>query len=91
MVVEDIEVAHEQAGPRTVEVDLDGIVPHRDHPKHVVAIHMHVVVVNLLNETGRSNRTGIEVESNKDERALMPLAVCRDEFPLAETHVRLER
>ena len=52
---------------------------------------MYVVVVDLLKEAGRSNRTGIQVKSNKGERAVMPPAVRSDEFPLAETHVRLER
>ena len=52
---------------------------------------MHVVVVDLFNKFGRSNRTGVEVESNKGERASMLPAVGTDEFALAETHVGLER
>jgi hypothetical protein len=91
VVVEDIQVTHEQVGPRTVKVDLDGMVPHRDHPKHIVSIDVHIIVVDLFKEAGRSNRTGIQVQSNKDESAPMPLAIRGDEFSLAETHVRLER
>src|SRR5215472_17588680 len=52
---------------------------------------MHVVVVNLQEQVGRSNRTGIHVKSNKGERASVLLAVRTDEFTLAETHIGLER
>src|SRR3989442_14261621 len=48
-----------------VEVNLDGLVLHRDHPEHVVPVNVRVVVVNLLSEVGRSNRTGEQVKSNK--------------------------
>jgi hypothetical protein len=47
VVVKDIQATHEQAGPRSVEVNLDGIVSHWDHPEHVVSIDMYVVVVDL--------------------------------------------
>jgi len=52
---------------------------------------MHVVVVNLLGQTGRSNRTGIHVKSNKGERAAVLAAIRTDELSLTETHVGLER
>src|SRR2546421_444677 len=82
---------HAQVGPRIIEVNLDGVVSHWNHPKHVVPVYVHVVVVNLLGETGRSNRTGIHVKSNKGERASVLLAVRTDEFALTETHIGLER
>lgn len=90
MVVEDIHATHAQAGPQAIEVNLDGIVPHRDHPKHVVAINVHVVIVNLISKLGRSSRTGVQVKSNKGERALMAAAVRTDESALAEAHIGLE-
>src|SRR5712692_676607 len=63
-------------------------MPHRDHPEHIVSINMCVVVVNLV---GQSDRTGIQVKSNKGERASVLLAVRTDEFSLAEIHIGLER
>ena len=50
---------------------------------------MYVVVVDLRWERGRSNRTGIQIESNKDLGASTHAAVCTDEFAFTETHVRL--
>jgi len=47
--------------------------------------------MNLLEQAGRSNRTGIKVKSNKGEGASVLLAVRTDEFTLAETHIGLER
>ena len=75
VVVEGAQVAYAEAGARAVEINFDGIVPHRNHPKHVASVNMHVVVVNLLKQAGRSNRTGIDVKSNKGERASVLLAV----------------
>jgi hypothetical protein len=66
-------------------------VPHRNHPEHVVPVNMHVVIVNLVCQLGRSNRTGVDVQSNKGERTSVRAAICADEFALAEAHVRLER
>lgn len=87
VVVENIQVAHAEASSLVVEVNLDGIVPYRDHPKHVVAVNVHVVVVNL---SGQSNWTGVHVKSNKGESASMLAAVGTDEFALTETHVCLK-
>lgn len=64
---------------------------HPDHPKHVVPVNVHVVVVNLVSELGRSGRTGVQVKSNEGERASMLSVVRTDEFALTETHVSLER
>lgn len=55
---------------------------------------MHVVVVDLVinaKGAGRSNRTGVEVQSNKGECASMLSAIRTDELALAKPHVRLER
>ena len=52
---------------------------------------MYVVIVDLRWKRSRSNRTGVQIESNKDLRALMHAAVRTDEFTLTKTHVRLIR
>ena len=90
MVVVDIEVTDPQRSSSFVKVDLNRIVPCSDHPEHIIAVHMHVVVVNLLSEIGRSNLTGIQVQSNKGERAYTQSAIRSDEFALAETHISPE-
>jgi len=61
VIVEEVKVRHAQSSARSVEVDLHGALPHGDHPKNVVAVNVHIVVVDLLNETGRSHRTGVKV------------------------------
>jgi len=66
-------------------------MPDRNHPEYVAPVNMHIVVVNLLEQAGRSNRTGIDIQSNKGERTPVLLAVRTDELALAETHVGLER
>ena len=88
VIVEDAHVRNAQTSARSVEFHLYGAVLHWNHPEDVVAVDVHVVVVDLC---GQSNRTGVEVKSNKDERATMRLAVGSDECALTETHVRLER
>ena len=62
-----------------------------DHPEDIVAVDVYVVVVDLRWERSRSNRTGVQIESNKDLRASMHVAVRTDEFTLTKTHVRLIR
>jgi len=47
--------------------------------------------MNLLEQAGRSNWTGIQIKSYKGEGASVLLAVRTDEFALAETHIGLER
>ena len=63
---------------------------HWNHPKHVVPVNVYVVIVNLGNEAGRSNRTGVQIKSNECERTLMLSSVRTDEPSLAEAHVRLK-
>ena len=91
MVVEDVHAVHSEAGPRAVEVNFDGTMSNRNHPEYVVAVNMHVVIVNLVRELSRSNWTGVEVKSNKGESASMLLAVRADELSQTKSHVRLER
>src|SRR5689334_17208731 len=63
VVVEGVEVAHQQASSRAVKINLNGAVPNGDHPENVIPIHVNVVVMNLLSEYSRSDRTGVEVKS----------------------------
>jgi hypothetical protein len=51
---------------------------------------VYVVVVDLLREIGRSNRTGVQIKSNKGQRALMRLAVRTNKLALTKAHVGLE-
>lgn len=89
MVVEDRHVAHAQPGLRTVEIDFNSIVIYGNHPEHVIVIDVNVVVVNLLREAGRSNRTGVQVKSNESEGAAMLASVSSDELALTESHIGL--
>lgn len=91
MIIEDLQPTYLQARSPSVEVYLDGVLPHWDHPEHVVRVDVYVVVVDLFGEDCRSNRTGIQVESNESECAHMVAAVRTDERALTEAHVRLER
>jgi len=87
MVIEDIQAVDAQAGLPFVEVNFDGVVIYLDHPKHIVRVDVHVEVVNLLREVGRSSRTGVNVKSNKSECTPMGLTVSKDELAPREAHV----
>ena len=91
MILKELEAPHAQAGARMVEVNINCIVLHANHPENVVHVDVHVVVMDLLGKYRRSDRTGVQVKSNKGERALMLAAIGTDELALAEAHVRPER
>jgi len=91
MIIKELEVPHAQAGARIVEVNLDCIVLHANHPENVVHVDVHVVVVDLLRECRRSDRTGVQVRSDKGESTLMMAAIGTDELALTEAHVRSVR
>ena len=91
VIIVDLQATHLQARPPCVEVYLDGVLPHRNHPENVVRVDVYVIVVDLFGEDCRSNRTGIQVKSNEGECAHMGAAVRTDELALTEAHVRLER
>lgn len=91
MVVKDIQAAHAEASLGAVKVNFDGTMPDWDHPEHVVPIDMYVVVVDLIRQLGRSNRTGVEIKSNKGEGASVLQTVRTDKLALTESHVCLER
>jgi len=50
---------------------------------------MHVEIVGLLREIGRSHRTGVQIKSNKRERAIMRATVDSNKLALAKAHIRL--
>ena len=89
MVIKDVQAPHAKAGIPLVEVYLESVVIHLDHPEHVVRVDVHVEVVNLFSdwETGRSNRNGVQVKSNEDERTPLGLTVGTDELAPAKAHV----
>ena len=89
MVVEDVELPYVQTGLRVVEINLNRVRIDADHPEHVIRVDVHVVIVDLLGEIGRSSRTGEDIESNKSKRALVLAAVCANELAFAESHVCL--
>ena len=91
VIIEDLQPIHLQARSASVEVYFDGVLPHWDHPEHVVRVDVYVVIVDLFGEECRSNRTGIQVKSNKGERAHMGATVRTHELALTKAHVRLER
>src|ERR1700676_249951 len=90
MVIENSQIADAEASASCVKIHLHCIIVHADHPENVVRVDMHVEVVNLLRDVGRSGRTGVEVESNKGKGAVMTAAVRTDELTLTEAHVRAE-
>ena len=91
VVVKDFQVSYLKASLPLVEIDCNRVFVDLDHPKHAVRIDMHVVIMDLVRECSRSSRIGVDVKSNKGERALMLVSVRPHERPLAEAHVRLVR
>ncbi len=89
MVVIHIQIANAQAGSPLLEVNLYSVVVHLHHPEHVVRVDVNVEVMNLCGErkASRSNRNGVQIKSNKDERAPMGLTVDTNELALGKPHV----
>lgn len=89
MVIEDLQALHAQAGSPSVEVNLQCVVFHLDHPEHIVRVDVNVEVMNLCGdrEAGRSNRNGVQIKSNEDEGAPMGLTVDTNELTPGEAHV----
>ena len=88
MIVVDIEAADAKASATAIEINFDGVMVEFDHPKDVVGVYVHVVVVDLLREVGQSSGTGKHVESNKSERTFVNVAVGTNELALRESHIR---
>jgi len=80
-------VVHADRGEAAIEVDLNGIVPHWNHPEKTVGRDSGTVVMNLLNDIGRSYRTGVDVESDEHEGTMMVVAIFPNVFALHGSHV----
>ena len=93
VIVGDFQVMHCQSSLRLVEVDPHGVASYWDHPKDVVPVNSHIVIMNLLGyrQRVRSNWNGIEVQSNETEGTVMLHPVRTDESALTEAHVGPER
>lgn len=87
VVIKDREIVHAQSRPLLVEINIDCIVRHPNHPEHLIRVNVHIVVVDLVSEIGRSDRTGVQVKSNKGERAFVMVSITSNERPLTEAHV----
>ena len=60
MVVEDFQTAETEASAPAIEVHLHSVVIDRNHPEHVVAVNVHVVIMNLRRDgENRSNWSGV--------------------------------
>lgn len=89
MVIIDVQIPNAQAGSPLVEVNLQRVVFHLDHPEHIVRVDVNVEVMNLCRdrEAGRSNRNGVQIKSNENEGAPMELTVDTNELSPREAHV----
>ena len=74
-----------------IEIDFDGVVRHWDYPEKTVGRDTRTVVMNLLEDIGRSYRTGVEVESDKHEGTMMVVAIFSNVFALHGSHVSAKR
>ena len=88
VVIVDLQPAHTQARLPVIEINIHGVVRDPNHPEHIVPVDVDVVVVDLRR---RSDRTRVQVQSDKGERALVLMPIRTDELALAEAHVRLIR
>lgn len=84
-------VAHLDRSHAGVEIDFDGIVRSRDYPEKTIGRDSRAVVVNLLDDIGRSYRTGVDVESDKHEGTMMVFTVFANVFALHGSHVSAKR
>src|SRR5579862_772017 len=62
-----------------------------NQPEQAVGGNSGTVIVDLLQQTGRSDRTGVKVHSNENKRAVVMLAIFSYKLALHETHVGLKR
>jgi hypothetical protein len=80
-----------QRSDALVEIGLYGIVRCWDNPEKPVGRDSWTVVVDLLGDIGRSNRTGVDVHSNEHERPVVVLSVLADILALHGAHVGSKR
>ena len=75
MVVKDCQSPHAQSRNGILEINGYRTLRYGNSPEHIICVYVGIVIVNLLSEVSRSNWTGVNVQSNKRERALVVLAV----------------
>src|SRR5262249_61232743 len=91
MSVHDRDISDPQRGCRVVQVNLHALRRDGNRPEQAVRSDPRAVVVDLLQYIGRSNWTGINVQSDEAKGAVMVAAILADVFTLHETDVGLER
>jgi hypothetical protein len=84
-------IADTQRSDALVEIGLYGIVRGWDNPEKPVGRDSWTVVVDLLGDIGRSNRTGVDVQSDEHERPVVVFAILADIFALHGAHVGSKR
>ena len=84
-------VGHEQRCGSRAGINLYDILRRRDNPKQTIGGNSRTVVVDLLGQVCRSDRTGVNVESYEHKRAMVVLAVVTHILALHESHVGPKR
>ena len=90
MVVKECQPPHAQSRNRVLEIHGYRTLRYGNSPEHIICVYVRIVIVNLLSQVSRSNWTGVNVQSNKRERALVPSAVRPNEVTLVKAHVCLK-
>lgn len=84
-------VVYADRGEAAIKVDLNGFVRHWNDPEKTIGRDTWTVVMNLLDDVGRSYRTGVDVESDKHEGTIMVFTVFANVFALHGSHVSAKR
>src|SRR5260370_42543852 len=91
MSIHNWDMTELKRGRRVVQVDLHAVGRDCNRRGQAVRSDPRIVVVDLLSHIGRSNWTGVDVQSDEAKSAMMVAAVLADVFTLHETHVGFER
>src|SRR5262249_4225170 len=91
MSVHDCDISEPQRGGRIVQVNRHTLRRDCNRPEQAVRSDPRAVVMDLLQQIGRSNWTGINVQSDEDKGAVMVAAIRTDVCTLHETDVGSER
>ena len=84
-------IDHMQRSAARAWADLHNVLWRGDQPKQAILCNPWIVVMNLLGQVCRSDRTGVNVQSDKDERTVMMIAIFADILALHESHVGAKR
>ena len=80
-------VTHTQGRCTSPWADLYHIARSGNEPKESIRRYPRIVIMNLLRQVCRSDRTGVDVQSNEDESTLMMVAVFAHILTLHESHI----